>query len=141
MADWEKAIAFVLKWEGGYVPPSAKDPGGETKYGISKKAHPTLDIKNLDKNFAIAIYNEDYWIAAGCPLIRDDAMALAVFDTAVNCGTGRAQHWLNLSRGDVGLFIEQREIYYKRLAKSQIYSRYLKGWMNRLNDLRKEVGL
>ena len=37
MAHFERAIDKTLAWEGGYVN-DPKDPGGETKYGISKRA-------------------------------------------------------------------------------------------------------
>ena len=37
MAYFERAIDKTLAWEGGYVN-DPKDPGGETKYGISKRA-------------------------------------------------------------------------------------------------------
>ena len=39
-------IEGVIEKEGGYVN-DPDDPGGETKYGISKKAFPKEDIKNL----------------------------------------------------------------------------------------------
>ena len=41
---WQLASDWILQTEGGYVNDPA-DPGGETKYGISKKAYPTVDIK------------------------------------------------------------------------------------------------
>ena len=44
MAYFERAIDKTLAWEGGYVN-DPKDPGGETKYGISKRAHPDVDTK------------------------------------------------------------------------------------------------
>ena len=37
MSHFDRAIAFILAEEGGYVHNQA-DPGGETKYGISKRA-------------------------------------------------------------------------------------------------------
>lgn len=39
--NFEKAFSFVLKWEGVYTN-DKDDPGGETKYGISKKAFQIL---------------------------------------------------------------------------------------------------
>ena len=39
MSSFQKAIEFVLRWEGGYVN-DPDDPGGETNFGISKRAHP-----------------------------------------------------------------------------------------------------
>ncbi len=58
--NWEKAISFVLKWEGGYSN-DPYDSGGETKYGISKRSYPNLDIKNLTLEQAKEIYKRNYW--------------------------------------------------------------------------------
>jgi len=56
MDAFEVALNFVLKWEGGYVN-DPRDSGGETKFGISKKAYPNLDIKNLTQQQAGEIYS------------------------------------------------------------------------------------
>src|SRR5688572_24264776 len=61
----EAIVRFIIqKNEGGYVSPErAKeigDTGGETKYGISKKSYPSVDIKNLTLDQAIAIYKRDF---------------------------------------------------------------------------------
>src|SRR5690606_28008981 len=52
---FRRAVEVVLKHEGGYVN-NPSDPGGETKYGISKRSYPELDIANLTQEDAIAIY-------------------------------------------------------------------------------------
>lgn len=54
------ALPRLLEDEGGYVNNPA-DPGGETKFGISKRSYPNLDIKSLTRDQAIAIYFADYW--------------------------------------------------------------------------------
>jgi lysozyme family protein len=54
------AVAAVLHIEGGYVCNPA-DPGGETKFGISKRSYPNVDIKNLTPEAATAIYFADFW--------------------------------------------------------------------------------
>jgi len=58
--EFNKAIKFILNAEGGYVN-HPKAPGGETKYGISKKSYPNYDIKNLTEEEAITIYKRDFW--------------------------------------------------------------------------------
>lgn len=80
MAKFEDAIGTVLRNEGGYVD-SPNDPGGETKYGISKSAYPNLDIKNLTVDDATAIYRRDFWRFSG---INDQQVATKVFDMYVN---------------------------------------------------------
>lgn len=98
MSGWfEKAVQIVLEKE-GVLSDDARDPGGLTKYGISKKAYPDLDIANLTPADAIAIYRRDYWAA-----VRGDelpwAFALPLFDSAVNQGPGTAIRFFQLALG------------------------------------------
>ena len=58
---FDEIIDHVLESEGGYVN-DKHDAGGETYLGISKKAYPDLDIKNLSVDQAKQIYYEDYWV-------------------------------------------------------------------------------
>lgn len=89
MADnFARALDFVLAREGGYSC-DVNDPGGETKYGICARAHPTLDIKNLTIRQASEIYKAEYWDPNWCDQMPFWA-ALAVFDTAVNMGRHHA---------------------------------------------------
>jgi lysozyme family protein len=134
---WERAINFTLRWEGGYIN-HPNDPGGETKYGISKAAFPDLDIKNLTIEDAKEIYNKKYWMPLECYKM-DDALAIAVFDTAVNVGQTRARKWLKESKGDLGLFLTERENHYHFLSVKPKFAVFLKGWLNRLSSLRKEI--
>ncbi len=77
-------IAFdrLMGNEGGYVNNPA-DPGGETKWGISKRSYPNLDIANLTREQAKEIYRTDFWQRARMDEI-DPAIAFQVFDAAVN---------------------------------------------------------
>jgi len=91
------AVDFVLRHEGGYVN-DPRDPGGETNFGICKRAYPRIDIKALTRAEAIAIYFRDYWQAASCEYLPP-AVALIHFDTAVNQGTGAAARLLQAAAG------------------------------------------
>ena len=88
MTASDEAIEFVLRHEGGYVNHPG-DPGGETNFGISKRAHPDEDIAGMTRGRAAAIYFSDYWTP-----IRGDAfpveVALPLMDYAVNSGIGSA---------------------------------------------------
>ena len=95
--DWDEAINFVLEMEGGYTL-DPNDPGGETKYGISKKSYPTLDIKNLSRQDAVEIYRKDFWNPCRCPDLPRP-FALAVFDSAVNQGTRVAIRLMQIALG------------------------------------------
>jgi len=95
MADFEVAILKVIKHEGGYVN-DPKDSGGETKYGISKRAYPNLDIKNLTLQNAKAIYKKDYWDRIKGDLIKSQEIAESIFDFAVNAGVKTASKMAQL---------------------------------------------
>lgn len=136
-ADWEKAIAFVLEHEGGYVPASAGDPGGETNYGISKRSHPTLDIAKLTIDDAKEIYRLEYWIGSGSDKMQWP-LNVVHFDFAVNAGVGRANRTLAESNSDVSAYLDARVAFYKSLST---FPKYGKGWLRRVDDLRKLIGL
>lgn len=96
-ADFERAFALVIGQEGKYTNDPA-DPGGETKYGISKRSYPMLDIKNLTLDSAHSIYLADFWLPAHC----DDMpwpLDAHVFDAAVNQGVPTAIMLLQKSLG------------------------------------------
>lgn len=85
---FDEAFDKLLAHEGGYVN-DRRDPGGETKYGISKRAYPGEDIANMTVERAREIYARDYWGPAGCDAMPDGAK-LQVFDMAVNSGVKTA---------------------------------------------------
>lgn len=82
MADFWAAIPTILCNEGGYID-VPDDPGGETKYGISRRSYPNLDIANLTIEMAEAIYARDFWHFSG---INSQAVATKLFDSYVNMG-------------------------------------------------------
>ena len=88
-----RAVEVVLKHEGGYVNNPA-DPGGETKYGISKRSYPNLDIENLTREQAIEIYYRDWWQKYRYGEIEDLTVATKVFDLSVNMGPSTAHRLL-----------------------------------------------
>src|SRR3990167_8850899 len=104
---FDLAWKFTKQWEGGYVNDKA-DPGGETKFGISKRAHPEVDIKALTEEAAKAIYTTSYWEPVGGHhlSIRD---AVCAFDCAVNCGLARTAIWLDGCEGLGGFFEGKRK--------------------------------
>ena len=133
VSKFDLALNFTLKWEGGYVN-DPKDPGGETNFGISKRAYPNEDIKNLTRERARDIYIRDYWNPLVCSS-RDRSMGIAVFDSAVNCGVARVMVWLDGAETWEQL-LQCRRNYYQDLVKRRpALKRYLKGWLNRLDAL------
>jgi lysozyme family protein len=149
---FEVAFSELMVSEGGYVY-DPKDPGGETKYGISKRAYPELDIKNLTKQQAKEIFRQDYWEVCRCEEIPE-CLAIIVSDMAYNSGNSRAIKLLQKSLGikedgiigsiTVGKanevdklnilkkYRENRINFYKGLKTFSIYG---KGWVARTNKV------
>ncbi len=83
--------------EGGYVCNPA-DPGGATKFGISARSYPNIDIANLTLADAQAIYQRDYWNAIHGDALPPEVAGL-LFDAAVNQGQGWAARALQSAVG------------------------------------------
>ena len=140
--DFDRALAFVLKWEGGHST-DKNDPGnytgsqvgvGEfrgTKYGISAASYPHLDIANLTREQAADIYRADYWQASGADA-QPWPLSLAVFDAAVNCGVGKAQQWLQQSGGYFAAFNALRLEFYTGINGWGLYGN---AWTRRVANL------
>ena len=180
-----RALELVLRYEGGFSSDAA-DPGNWTggKCG-SGACHGTLkgiassayadnlrllgsaaagfpaSVADLSDPQVAAIYRVAYWNR-----VRGDdlapALALVAFDSAVNCGTGRAARWLQdvcgtpvdgslgpnsvaAARAAVslrgasaiaGALLDEREAFYEGLPT---FGRYGHGWLARIDDLRKRL--
>ena len=99
---FDRAASFTVRIEtgddadGGYNDlPS--DPGGATKWGISQRAYPQLDIASLTREQALELYRER-WVQAQCDQLPD-AVAIAHFDCAFNSGINRAAKILQRTVG------------------------------------------
>ena len=101
MAKFEPAIHVVLKHEGGYAN-DPRDRGGETKFGISQRSYPNLDIENLTRKDARAIYLRDFWKPGRFGSIRSQSVATKAFDLSVNMGRKRAARLLQTSVNELG---------------------------------------
>lgn len=142
-------IDRVLSHEGGYVN-DPRDPGGETNFGIAKRSYPSVDIKGLTRDAAIAIYRRDFWSRVqGDKLPR--AFAFQALDAAVNHGIGNAVRWMQRAAGvaDDGIigpltlaavgradpadlvlkFNAERLRFYAKLSTFDAFGR---GWVNRV---------
>lgn len=153
------AAEVVLQHEGGYVN-DPWDPGGETKFGISKRSYPTLDIRDLTREQAIEIYRRDWWDRYGYDRIGPLEVATKVLDMAVNMGPDaahrclqRALHACGQRHVDIDGIIGPQTVgaansvppgellaalraeaaaHYRLLARDDLTKRrYLGGWLNR----------
>ena len=87
LVNFDEIIEVVLHHEGGYVN-DPKDPGGETNFGIAKRSHPDVDIKNLTKDGAKEIYKEHYWDGNKVESLPKELRHI-YFDMCVNQGKSR----------------------------------------------------
>lgn len=85
---FDDAFEQLIGHEGGYVN-HPSDPGGETKYGVSKRSYPDVDIRNLTLDGAKAIYRRDYWNKMGLDSLPAEVV-YSLFDCAVNSGINQA---------------------------------------------------
>lgn len=134
------------------------DRGGLTKYGITEKQYPNLDIRNLTYDDAIAIYERDYWPSARADQLPRPLNAL-VYDLNVTSGPKNAIRILQRAVGStddgiwgpktkqaawdvckttpnmlaaVRLFTEKRIAFYQAIVKNDSsQAKFLNGWINR----------
>ena len=92
-AAFSQAIEFVLANEGGYTN-NPDDPGGETRWGISKRflddAGLNVDPKVLTRDDAIDIYYEEFWQKAPYDQIHNTLISTKLLDIHVNTGLRQA---------------------------------------------------
>lgn len=87
MADFDLAIEKTLKHEGGSaITNDPDDRGGLTRYGISQRSYPELDISTITEAQAKEIYKRDYWDVVKGDQIQPQSVAQSIFDFAVNAG-------------------------------------------------------
>lgn len=134
MADFNNYINTILQKEGGYANDKV-DRGGKTKFGISQKAYPDVDISKLTLPQAVAIYKRDYWDKIGGDKLPE-SVALNAFDAAVNQGVGFAKSALARSGYDNNAFTKERLNRYTNIvANDSSQSKFLGGWLDRLSTV------
>ena len=143
------------------------DSGGKTKFGLDSASHPELDLDTLTLEEASLVYKREYWERAHCPQLPWP-LSQVQFDGAVNTGISQQMKFLQRAAGvnpdgawgpntsratgnmisEIGLkslcidVCDKKEEFYKNLvSKKPNLNRFLRGWLNRLNDLRKDCGL
>lgn len=146
--SFDRAFQIIIGEEGGYVN-DPRDPGGETKYGISKRSYPNEDIKSMTLDRARFLYKRDYW-----DQMKGDQLpwewAIAAFDCAVNQGVSVSTKFLQDALGvmvdgnigprtikaaheaddrKLGRFFALRALRYSNLSTFNIYGY---GWITRL---------
>lgn len=149
--SFQACVDIIIELEGGAtLTDDPKDPGGRTKYGLSARAFPMVDIPGLDLETAQGLYLTHYWRPLKCDHLPAK-IALCVFDCAVNQGQGVAARLLQLATGAkpdgmvgketirfanlqdqdflISDFMARRA---HRYVLSEGYSEFGRGWMRRL---------
>lgn len=99
---FDRAFAHTVGLEGAYSN-DPKDPGGETKWGITHKTAKAwgyyLPMRDMPLDVAKAIYWDHYWLKIGGTAMEKLAPTLAqiLFDIGVNTSNSRAITWLQMS--------------------------------------------
>lgn len=156
--NFEQIITTVLKNEGGYVN-DPTDMGGETKFGISKRSYPDVDIKNLTVDQAKSIYKRDFWNKQQYDNIDNIIIATKIFDLSINIGPSKANMLMQRALRSVGKKVNEDGIlgiatlnainrssstellaalrseaagYYRSIvASKKEQSKFLNGWLHR----------
>lgn len=127
------AVTAVIEEETGGDPNGAltndpNDPGGVTKWGISKRSHPSVDVPNLTRDQAIALYKAEYWEPL-LPFNLDPKFLRVAFESAINEGMGKTKALLPAAKGQLAWFMRDRAMAYIADKNFAIYGR---GWLARL---------
>jgi len=161
--SFDRALNFVLKWEGGYVD-HPQDPGGATNRGVTQSVYDSYrernnksrqSVRQLTDNEMHDIYKKEYWDKLQCDILPPK-LAIALFDCGVNTGNKRAikqlqgvlgiavdgrvgdqtrQAWQTADGTAIDKFMQVRREYYVNLGKNYKFKVFLKGWLNRWVDL------
>ncbi|MCK9429629.1 MAG: N-acetylmuramidase [Candidatus Omnitrophica bacterium] len=148
----------LMGYEGG-LGNDPDDHGGQTKYGISHKSYPYLDIAKLNLERAKEIYWNDYYKPLKIDNFINDRIAWQLFDFGVNAGIGTSAKMLqkilkttqdgiigkitlekvNLWNGKYPLYIhfisERIKFYYKITDNDPTQMKFFKGWMFRIIEI------
>ena len=163
---FEDCLTRILKHEGGYVN-DPLDSGGRTNLGVTQKVweefvgHPVTeaDMKALIPQKIAPMYKLKYWNPSYCEVLPK-GLDYVVFDFAVNAGTGRSVKTLQQAIGCVAdgvigpktmaaindanpkdliaKFSDARADFYQGIvARKPDQARFIKGWLNRVEESRK----
>lgn len=124
---FEIAVNEVLGEEGGYVN-NPSDPGGETNFGISKRAFPEVDIKNLTRDGAKDLYRSHYWVPL-LPYMLPQQFQRIAFECAINQGLSKCKTLIEASKLQLDWFMADRALAY---VADKNFTTFGKGWLRRL---------
>ena len=164
MADAEKMIPFIRRWEGGYVN-DKDDAGGCTYAGVTIAVYRKYygedktcdDLKFITSEEWLHIFKAGYWNPMKADLIENQSIAELCVDMCWGSGTKTAikkiQAALGLDAdGVVGkktlaalnapdraktfaILWNMRKSWLERISLKGNNRKFLKGWLRRLSDI------
>ena len=154
MGDFDRALAVVLRFEGGYSNDPA-DHGGTTNRGVTQATYdeyrhllelPCRPVAEIEPGEVEGVYRRLFWEPCGAEHL-DWPMSLFVFDAAVNQGSARARTMLLAAQlADVSPAMElyalaaiRRYLYLRTAMTDPTQRKFLAGWERRVDDLWKMV--
>lgn len=166
MSRFDISLGRVLKHEGGFVN-DPLDSGGITNLGVTKRVweefvgHPVseADMRNLTVEKVSKLYKQRYWDRVQADKLPK-GVDYVVFDFAINAGVGRAVKTLQSTVGAtpdgiigngtlasvnamdakelVNQYSDARVDFYQGIvARRPDQARFIRGWLNRVEDARK----
>ena len=160
ISNFPASLALVLKSEGGFSNHPA-DPGQMTMLGVTKKVWEAwvkrdvdeAEMRALTPEMVGPLYKAQYWDACHCSDLPR-GVDYAVFDAAVNMGSGRAAKLLQTALGVTAdgaigratiaaataadpvelleAFSLGKEAFYQSLPT---FATFGKGWLNRVSNV------
>jgi len=157
LSNFPAALALVLQAEGNFVNHKS-DPGGMTNLGVTRNVWrdwvnrdvDEAEMRSLTPELVAPLYKANYWDACKCSDLPR-GVDYAVFDSAVNMGSGRAAKLLQTALGvtadgSIGratiaaataadpvelleAFSLGKEAFYQSLPTFGVFG---KGWLNRV---------
>lgn len=165
MAEASKMIPHLRKWEGGFAN-DPDDKGGATMMGVTLKVYQKYfgkdktaeDLKNISDEEWLAIFKDGYWNPWKADEIKNQSIAKLVVDmgwmSGVKTAIKKVQECLGCKAdGIVGpvtigklnektTFTTFRKLWLMRyqwlieISKKGNNKKFLRGWQNRLNDIK-----
>tara|TARA_B100000073_G_scaffold347617_1_gene362560 strand:+ start:2119 stop:2646 length:528 start_codon:yes stop_codon:yes gene_type:complete len=166
LTNYIAGLEMVLGHEGSYVD-DPDDRGGATNMGVTQKVYEQFmgrevtkdEMRAMPRDHVDQIYKEEYWDRVKADLLPS-GLDIAVFDLAINAGTGRSARILQeiigaKPDGAIGnntlsklmqhkpkdvldKFTKKREEFYKSIVKSNpSQKKFIKGWLNRNKEVHK----
>lgn len=159
---FDNALPNILEYEGGFVD-DPDDHGGATNKGITQKVYDSFrrshglseqSVKDIEDKEVSDIYHQNYWLDGRCDKLPG-GVALIHFDASVMSGIGQAARTLQRVLGvevdgRLGVlsiaaahdqdqtklihdYSSARRAFYTRLSTNPGQSKFLKGWLARVD--------